>query len=138
MGFGRVPHGNNGNSAKIAAKRTKPPASPHAKQLPKQRSAKPAPRQAVCAVIASPLLSCAQHASDSEVSIAESVVCVPIPQVRVPISRGMRATSGGACAPLGFGRENERVSETRPSEKPDPQRSQAGAHNLDQFFAPSS
>ena len=92
----------------------------------------------MCAVIASPLLSCAQHASDSEVSIAESVVCVPIPQVRVPISRGMRATSGGACAPLGFGRENERVSETRPSEKPDPQRSQAGAHHLDQFFIPSS
>ena len=92
----------------------------------------------MCAVIASPLLSCAQHASDSEVSIAESVVCVPIPQVRVPISRGVRATSSGACAPSGFGRENERVSETRPSEKPDPQRSQAGAHNLDQFFAPSS
>ena len=44
----------------------------------------------------------------------------------------------GACAPLGFGRENERVSETRPSEKPDPQRSQAGAHHLDQFFVPSS
>jgi len=125
-------------TAKKAAKRATPPAASQAGQLPAQRPALPAPLPAVGAVQAVPLLSSASREPGSEVSVSESSVRVPLPEVRVPRSRGARAMLGSARAPSGFGRESERVSEIRPSENTGPQGSQAGARVLDHFSMPQS